>query len=45
MSENSSLKAYKKREEAIMKATNNGKCWWLYQWIIGNLYFYRDKNK
>ena len=28
-----SYKRYKKVEEAINKATNNGKCWWLEQYL------------
>lgn len=28
-----------KRNEKIMKATNNGKCWWLYQSIVSDTHF------
>ena len=30
------LKNYRKRVKKIMDATNNGKCWWLYQILIYN---------
>jgi len=25
-----------KRKEKILKATNNGRCWWVYQQLIAN---------
>ena len=25
-----------KKKERILKATNNGRCWWLYQQLIAN---------
>ena len=28
-----SMKRYKERTKRIMRATNNGKCWWLYQML------------
>ena len=30
---NRSYRRYKKAEEAINKATNNGKCWWLAKYL------------
>ena len=33
-----------KRNEIIMKATNNGKCWWVYQSIVADTH-YRSQDK
>ena len=27
-----------KRKDRILKATNNGRCWWLYQILTYNIY-------
>lgn len=32
-----SYKRYKRVEEAINKATNNGKCWWLAKYLKNTL--------
>ena len=31
----------RKRKMQILKATNNGRCWWLYQQLIANPKKYR----
>ena len=33
-----------KRNEIIMNATNNGKCWWVYQSIVADTH-YRSQDK
>jgi len=33
------VKKADKRKAIIMKATNNGKCWWLYQSIMADTHF------
>ena len=33
-----------KRREKILKATNNGRCWWLYQILICNPRQYKYGN-
>ena len=38
-----SSKKQNHRLEIIKRATNNGKCWWVYQWIVGNTYYHRKK--
>lgn len=36
------LRNYRKRTKKILDATNNGKCWWLYQMLTYN---YRQQRK
>ncbi len=36
------MKNYRKRAKKILDATNNGKCWWLYQMLTHN---YRQRRK
>ena len=33
------VKKADKRKALIMKATNNGKCWWVYQSIVSDTHF------
>ena len=33
-----------RNKQKILKATNNGKCWWVYQSIMADLTFVRGKN-
>ena len=35
------LRLFKKRRQKILDATNNGRCWWLYQQLIANPRKYR----
>ena len=34
----------KKKREAL-KASNNGKCWWVYQWIMSNTWTPNENNQ
>ena len=32
-----------RNKQKILDATNNGKCWWVYQYIIADLSYKRNK--
>ena len=36
-------KKHAKQRQKILEATNYGKCWWVYQSIMGDLTFWRKK--
>ena len=31
-----SLKLFNKRKQKILDATDNGRCWWIYQQLVAN---------
>ena len=35
----------KRKMDIVNEVTNNGECWWVHQYILGNKHFYRKKRR